>query len=50
MGRGHELVRGEVDPTPFLGYISHHLKGNSAALVLSKHESLRRLGVLDRFQ
>jgi hypothetical protein len=39
-----------VDPTPFPGYIGHRLRGNSAALVLSQHETLRDLGVLDRFQ
>src|SRR6266704_5560872 len=49
-GHGYELMRGVGDPTPFPGYIGHRLRGNSAALVLSQHETLRDLGVLNRFQ
>jgi len=48
--RGQELIRCAVDPTPLPGYIGHHLKGNSPALVLGQHETLRVLGVLDRLQ
>src|SRR6266849_6296124 len=31
-------------------HVGHHLKGNSPALVLGQHETLRGLGVLDRLQ
>jgi hypothetical protein len=37
MGR-HELIRAAVYRSPFSSYISHHLKGNSPALVLGHHE------------
>jgi hypothetical protein len=48
--RGHELICGGVYPTAFTGRISHHLKGNSSALVLSQHKTLRYLGILYRLQ
>jgi hypothetical protein len=48
--RGQELVRGAVDPASFPGHTSRQLGGNSPAFVLSQHETLHRLGVLDRLQ